>query len=89
MDVKASNGKISFNIVKGYKTKDYLDGNAVSAWEKLKNKYEPVSAPLMIKLDKQFRESPLKKGQDPEAWINESEELRISLYDIGYDSCSE
>jgi hypothetical protein len=55
IDVKASTFKIAFNIVKGYKTKDYPDRNAASAWEKLKNKYEPVSAPLMIKLDKQFR----------------------------------
>jgi hypothetical protein len=66
IDVKAINGKIAFNIVKGYKTKDYPDGNAARAWEKLKNKYEPVFAPNVVKLDKQFRESSLKKGQDPE-----------------------
>ena len=48
--------KIAFDIVKRCKTKDYPDGNAASAWEKLKNKYEPVSAPSMVKLDKQFRE---------------------------------
>jgi hypothetical protein len=38
IDVKASNGKIAFNIFKGRKTKDYPDGNAASAWENLKNK---------------------------------------------------
>jgi hypothetical protein len=35
-DVKAGNGKIAFNFVKGYKTKDYPNGKAASAWEKLK-----------------------------------------------------
>jgi hypothetical protein len=52
IDVKPSNGKIAFNIVKVCKTKDYPDGNAASAWKKLKNKYEPVSAPSMDKLEK-------------------------------------
>jgi hypothetical protein len=44
IDVKTSNGKIAFNIVKGCKNKDYPDSNAAGAWEKLKNKYEPISA---------------------------------------------
>ena len=83
IDVKASYGKIAFNIVKGCKTKDYPDGNAASAWEKLKNKYEPVSAPSMVKLDKQFRELTLKKGQDPEVWITELEDIRVRLDDMG------
>jgi hypothetical protein len=52
IDVKASNGNIAFNIVKGCKTKDYPDGNAASAWEKIKNKDESVSEPSMVKLDK-------------------------------------
>jgi hypothetical protein len=62
IDVKASSGKKALNIVKSCKTKDYSDGNAAAAWEKLKNKYEPVSAPTLVKLEKQFRELSLKKG---------------------------
>jgi hypothetical protein len=50
IDVKASSGKVAFKIIRGYKTKDYKDGNGVIAWERLKNKYEPVSAPSMVKL---------------------------------------
>jgi hypothetical protein len=53
IDVKASNGKIAFNIFKACKIKDYPDLNAVTAWKRLKNKYEPVSAPSVVKLDKQ------------------------------------
>ena len=52
IDVKTISGKIAFNIVKGCKTKDHQDGNAASAWERLKNKYEPVSAPTLVKLEK-------------------------------------
>jgi gag-polypeptide of LTR copia-type len=83
IDVKTSSGKIAFNIVKGCKSKDYPDGNAASAWEKLKNKFEPISAPSMVKLDKQFRDSSLKKGQDPEVWITDLEDIWVRLDDIG------
>jgi hypothetical protein len=55
IDVKTSSGKITFNIVKGCKSKDYPHSNAASSWEKLKNKLEPFSVPSMVKLDKQFR----------------------------------
>jgi hypothetical protein len=36
IDVKTSSGKTAFNLVKGCKTKDHPDGNAASAWERLK-----------------------------------------------------
>jgi hypothetical protein len=50
IDVKGSSGKVAFNIIRGCKTKDYPDGNGVNAWDRLKNKYEPVSAPSMVNL---------------------------------------
>jgi gag-polypeptide of LTR copia-type len=77
LDVKASNGKIAFNIVKRCKTKDYPDGNSASAWEKLKNKYEPFSVPSKVKLDKQSRELTLKNGQDLEVWITDLEDICV------------
>jgi hypothetical protein len=69
IDVKASSGKFAFRIIRGCKTKEYPDVNGAITWERLKNKYEPVSAPSMVKLEKQFRELSLKKSQDPEVWI--------------------
>jgi hypothetical protein len=39
IDVKTSSGKTDFNIIKSCKTKDHPDGNAATAWGKLKNKY--------------------------------------------------
>jgi hypothetical protein len=66
IDLKGSSDKVAFNIIRGCKTKDYPYGNYNIAWERLKNKYEPVSAPSMVNLEKQFRELSLKKGQDPE-----------------------
>jgi hypothetical protein len=74
--------KNMFSIVKGCKNKDYPDGNALNSWEELKNKYEPVSAPSMIKLDKQFRYSSLKKYQDPEVWITKLEDYCVRLHDM-------
>jgi hypothetical protein len=66
--------EVKASIIRWYKTKDYPDG---------KNKYEPVSAPSMVKLEKQFRELTLKKGQDPEVWITELEDLCIKLEKMG------
>jgi hypothetical protein len=86
IDVKATSGKVAFNIIRRCKTKDYPDENGSLAWERLKNKYEPVSAPSMMKLEKHFRELSLKKGQDPEVWITELEYLCVKLENMG--SCS-
>jgi hypothetical protein len=33
IDVKASSVKVAFNIIRGYKTKDYPYGNGATAWE--------------------------------------------------------
>ena len=83
IDVKNSSGKIAFNLVKGCKSKDYIDGNAALAWERLRNKFEPISAPSMVKLEKQFRQLALQKNQDPEVWLTELEDLRMKLEDMG------
>jgi hypothetical protein len=37
----------------------------------------------MVKLDKQFRELSLKKGQDPEIWITELQDHRVKLENMG------
>jgi hypothetical protein len=37
----------------------------------------------MVKLEKQFRSLALKKGQDPEVWIIELEDLRVRLKKMG------
>jgi gag-polypeptide of LTR copia-type len=79
IDIKTSSGKVAFNLIKGCKSKNYSDGNAAVARERLKNKYEPISAPSLVKLEKQFRELSLKKDEDPEVWITELENLRVRL----------
>jgi hypothetical protein len=48
IDVSSSSGKIAFVILKSCKTKDYEDGHAGLVWEKLKKKYDPVSAPSFV-----------------------------------------
>jgi hypothetical protein len=45
IDDKTNSGKVEFNLVKGCKNKDYEDGNASMAWERLRNKFEPSSTP--------------------------------------------
>jgi hypothetical protein len=77
IDVISSSGKTAFGIVKSCKTKDYEDGHASLSWEKLKKKYDPVSAPSLVKTERLFRESKLGKDEDPETWITNLEDLRL------------
>jgi hypothetical protein len=83
IDDKTKSGKVAFNLVKGCKNKDYSDGNSCMAWERLKNNFEPSSAPSLVKLEKQFRQCSLKKGQDPDIWITELEDYRMRLEELG------
>ena len=52
IDDKTRNGKVAFNLVKGCKNKDFVDGNANLAWERLRNKFQPQSAPSLVKMEK-------------------------------------
>jgi hypothetical protein len=70
---------VAFNLVKGCKNKDHADGNASMAWERLKNKFEPSSAPSLVKLETQFRQCSSKEGQDPDIWITKLEDYRMIL----------
>jgi hypothetical protein len=82
INVKTNSGKVAFNIIKGCNTKDYPNGNGEIAWERLKDKYEPLSKSSMVKLEKQFGELPLKIGQDTEIRITELENLCFKLEDM-------
>jgi hypothetical protein len=66
IDDKLCSGKVAFILMKGCKNKDYEDGNASMAWERLKNKFEPSFAVSLVKLEKHFRQCSSKKGQDPD-----------------------
>jgi hypothetical protein len=39
----------------------------------------------MVKLDKQFRDSSLKKGEDPEVWITQLEDISVRLEEMGLE----
>jgi hypothetical protein len=56
IDASSSSGKIAVRIVKSCKIKDYEDGHACLAWEKLKKKCDPVFAPSLVKTERLFRE---------------------------------
>jgi hypothetical protein len=83
IDVSSSSGKIAFGIVKSCKTKDYEDGHAGLAWEKLKKKCDPVSALSLVKTERLFRECKLGKDEDPETWITNLEDQRLKLEVMG------
>jgi hypothetical protein len=77
INVSSSSGEIAFGIVKSCKTKDYEDGHTGLGWEELKKKYDPVSAPSLVKTERLYRECKLGKDEDPKTWITNSEYLRL------------
>jgi hypothetical protein len=68
-------------MVKGCKNQDHTEGKAAMAWERLKNKYEPLILPF-VKTERLFRQSSLTRNEDPDAWITILEELSMKLEDI-------
>jgi hypothetical protein len=83
IDLSSSSGKLAFGNVKSCKTKDYEDGHAGLSWEKLKKKYDPVSAPSLFKTERLFRKCKLGNDEDPETWITNLEDLRLKLKVMG------
>jgi hypothetical protein len=83
IDNKISSGKVAFNLVKGWKNKDYADGNATMAWGRLKYKFEPSSAPSLFIIEKQFRQCSSNKGQDPDILITDLEDYRMRVEELG------
>ena len=83
MDTDKSGGKVAFNIVKRSKTREYPDGNAAVAWQGLKRKYAPNTAPSLSKLHKQFYGAKLKKKVDPDIFITYLEDVRGRMEDMG------
>jgi hypothetical protein len=83
IDVSNSSGKIAFGIFKSCKTKDCGDGHAGLAWENLNKKYDPVSAPSLVKTEGLFRESKLGKDEYPETWMTNLEDLQLKLEVMG------
>jgi hypothetical protein len=56
IDVSNSNGKFAFGIMTSCKTKEFEDGSTVLPWKKVKKKFDPVSAPSLVKNERMFRE---------------------------------
>ena len=72
IDTSTAAWKVAFHIIKGYKTKDYPNGNATKARKLLCDKYIDKSAPTLIKIKRKFSKSRLKNNtKDPEEWITE------------------
>ena len=73
IDTITAAGKFAFCVIKGCKTKDYPNGNAMNAWKRLCDKYIDKSAPTLINIKRKFANLRLKKNtKDPEEWITES-----------------
>ena len=76
--------EISFSSVEKALTTDYPDGNSRIAWQNLLQKYEPRTSAYKVELKKEFNNSKLIKGQDPDEWIMELERIKQILEDMNH-----
>jgi len=83
-------GRIAFQIVRGSKTKDLVDGDARSAWRKLESKFDSKRAPNRLLLKEKFVNSRLKSVRsDPDVWITQLEDLQVQINNAREGSISD
>lgn len=70
-----ADGRVAFNLVRGTKSKEFENGNCYLAFKRLRDKYQPKSAPSLTKVTSIFYKSSLRKGQDPSVFITFLEDL--------------
>ena len=75
--------KVAFSLVKSCKSDDFPNGNCRLARYRLKRKYQPHTAPSLLKLEKQFMNCCIETiEEDPEDWISKLETLRNEIENI-------
>ena len=55
IDTITATRKFSFCIIKGCKTKDYPNGNALKSWKRLCDKYIDKNAPISINIKRNLQ----------------------------------
>ena len=75
-------GRVAFDLVDGCNTLSNPDGDVKLAWTRLVHKYEPKTAPSYIQLNREFANSKLEIGEDPDEWITKLESLRTQMNKI-------
>ena len=74
IDTKTAAGKVAFNLVNTCYSEDFPEGNCRLAWDCLCSKFEPNTAPSLLKLHKIFANSKLDSAdKDPDVWITNLE----------------
>jgi hypothetical protein len=64
IDIRCSSVKVIFSIIKGYKGRDYTEGNSTLTWDKLKKKFDHISAISLVKTGISFLQRKFEKGEN-------------------------
>ena len=75
----SSDDVVFFGLIDESKTDSLPDGDAHLAWTKLCDRYEPKTNATKVELKKEFNDSSLSTGEDPEVWISDLERVRQRL----------
>lgn len=79
----SSAGKVAFSLIKNCKSDEFPEGNCRMAWERLVKKYEPHTAPKLLKLKKELMNMRLDDvSKDPDEWITDLENIRVQINQI-------
>jgi hypothetical protein len=71
-------------MVKASKTIENPAGNVRTAYQRLKEKYEPSTTPQLMQFTKDFHTKVLLRNQDPDLFITDLEALKVKMSDLGH-----
>ena len=74
--------EVSFGLVDEAVSDSLPDGDLAKAWSKLAKKYQPTTKVAMTDTKREFTESSLSSGEDPDVWITELERKRFLLKEM-------
>ena len=82
ISMKTSAGRIAINLVMSSKSEYWPNGNIAQAWLNLKRKYEPRTIAEVTRVKKSYVNATMKKGQDPDSFIDYLERLQIQMREL-------
>ena len=75
-------GCIAINLVMSSKSEKWPNGNVAQVWNNLKRKYEPRTLSEVTRVKRSYINATMKKGQDPDLFIDYMEQLRIQMREL-------
>jgi len=83
INFKDGEGKRVFDLILSSKSKEFPMGNIKDAYEALKQRFAPVKTVLLGELENKLFASSLSKGENPEEFVIDLENVRAQMAEMG------